>query len=123
MNIQWWDIEVHAQVRRQGGYRILVQYALGSLCSFVYPQCAHRGLGCLSFDGLMVEIGPWCVDNEGKLKYVDGRCEEYAMAVDASLLLGFECDKGERADSLAVGSPVVQTYVLTTGSQLVQYKR
>ncbi|EJD53656.1 alpha/beta-hydrolase [Auricularia subglabra TFB-10046 SS5] len=41
----------------------------------------NGGPGCSSFDGLMMEIGPWRVDNKGGLKYVDGGWEEYANVV------------------------------------------
>lgn len=41
----------------------------------------NGGPGCSSFDGLMMEVGPWRVDNKGGLKYVDGGWEEYANIV------------------------------------------
>ncbi|KAH7105623.1 alpha/beta-hydrolase [Auriculariales sp. MPI-PUGE-AT-0066] len=41
----------------------------------------NGGPGCSSFDGLMMEIGPWRVDNKGGLKYTEGGWEEYANVV------------------------------------------
>ncbi|KAH7912950.1 Alpha/Beta hydrolase protein [Hygrophoropsis aurantiaca] len=41
----------------------------------------NGGPGCSSFDGLMMEIGPWRVDGEGGLKTVQGGWEEYTTMV------------------------------------------
>jgi len=41
----------------------------------------NGGPGCSSFDGLMMELGPWRVDGEGGLKTVDGGWEEYTTMV------------------------------------------
>ncbi|KAI9000734.1 alpha/beta-hydrolase [Trametes punicea] len=41
----------------------------------------NGGPGCSSFDGLMMEIGPWRVDKNGGLKTVEGGWEEYATVV------------------------------------------
>ncbi|CDO73823.1 hypothetical protein BN946_scf185015.g152 [Trametes cinnabarina] len=41
----------------------------------------NGGPGCSSFDGLMMEIGPWRVDGKGGLKTVPGGWEEYATVV------------------------------------------
>ncbi|KAG8900039.1 Cell death protease [Tulasnella sp. 403] len=38
----------------------------------------NGGPGCSSFDGLMMEVGPWRVDGKGGLKSVDGGWDEYA---------------------------------------------
>ncbi|KDQ08864.1 hypothetical protein BOTBODRAFT_179499 [Botryobasidium botryosum FD-172 SS1] len=38
----------------------------------------NGGPGCSSFDGLMMEVGPWRVDGKGGLKLADGGWEEYA---------------------------------------------
>ena len=39
------------------------------------------GPGCSSFDGLMMEVGPWRTDGKGGLKTADGGWEEYATVV------------------------------------------
>lgn len=39
------------------------------------------GPGCSSFDGLMMEVGPWKVDGQGGLKTVEGGWEEYTTMV------------------------------------------
>ena len=39
------------------------------------------GPGCSSFDGLMMEIGPWRMDKEGVLRTVEGGWEEYMTMV------------------------------------------
>ncbi|KAI0650444.1 alpha/beta-hydrolase [Trametes meyenii] len=41
----------------------------------------NGGPGCSSFDGLMMEVGPWRVDGNGGLKSADGGWEEYATVV------------------------------------------
>ncbi|KAI0832723.1 alpha/beta-hydrolase [Trametes gibbosa] len=41
----------------------------------------NGGPGCSSFDGLMMEVGPWRVDGNGGLKTVEGGWEEYATVV------------------------------------------
>ncbi|KAL6309774.1 alpha/beta-hydrolase [Sparassis latifolia] len=41
----------------------------------------NGGPGCSSFDGLMMEIGPWRVDGKGGLKRVEGGWEEYITMV------------------------------------------
>ncbi|KAF9226828.1 alpha/beta-hydrolase [Gyrodon lividus] len=41
----------------------------------------NGGPGCSSFDGLMMEVGPWKVDGEGGLKTVEGGWEEYTTMV------------------------------------------
>ncbi|KAH7926806.1 alpha beta-hydrolase [Leucogyrophana mollusca] len=41
----------------------------------------NGGPGCSSFDGLMMEIGPWRVDGQGGLKTVQGGWEEYTTMV------------------------------------------
>jgi len=41
----------------------------------------NGGPGCSSFDGLMMEIGPWRVDGKGGLKAVEGGWEEYTHMV------------------------------------------
>ncbi|KAG1752379.1 alpha beta-hydrolase [Suillus paluster] len=41
----------------------------------------NGGPGCSSFDGLMMEVGPWRVDGEGGLKTVEGGWEEYTTMV------------------------------------------
>ncbi|KAH7887403.1 alpha beta-hydrolase [Phlebopus sp. FC_14] len=41
----------------------------------------NGGPGCSSFDGLMMEVGPWRVDGEGGLKTVEGGWEEYMTMV------------------------------------------
>ncbi|KAG8960390.1 Cell death protease [Tulasnella sp. 419] len=38
----------------------------------------NGGPGCSSFDGLMMETGPWRVDGKGGLKLIDGGWDEYA---------------------------------------------
>ncbi|KAG9015864.1 Cell death protease [Tulasnella sp. JGI-2019a] len=38
----------------------------------------NGGPGCSSFDGLMMEVGPWRVDGKGGLKMVEGGWDEYA---------------------------------------------
>ncbi|KAI5893580.1 alpha/beta-hydrolase [Schizophyllum commune H4-8] len=41
----------------------------------------NGGPGCSSFDGLMMENGPWRVDGNGGLKVADGGWEEYTTMV------------------------------------------
>ncbi|KAG8747077.1 Cell death protease [Ceratobasidium sp. 414] len=41
----------------------------------------NGGPGCSSFDGLMMETGPWRVDGKGGLKLVENGWEEYAHVV------------------------------------------
>ncbi|KAI0254801.1 carboxypeptidase KEX1 [Lactifluus subvellereus] len=41
----------------------------------------NGGPGCSSFDGLMLEIGPWRVDGNGGFKVVKGGWEEYTTIV------------------------------------------
>ncbi|KAF8559462.1 carboxypeptidase KEX1 [Imleria badia] len=41
----------------------------------------NGGPGCSSFDGLMMEVGPWRVDGQGGLKTVEGGWEEYTTMV------------------------------------------
>ncbi|KAI0005105.1 alpha/beta-hydrolase [Russula compacta] len=41
----------------------------------------NGGPGCSSFDGLMMEIGPWRVDGNGGFKVVEGGWEEYTTMV------------------------------------------
>ncbi|KAG2143613.1 alpha beta-hydrolase [Suillus clintonianus] len=41
----------------------------------------NGGPGCSSFDGLMMEVGPWRIDGEGGLKTVQGGWEEYTTMV------------------------------------------
>ncbi|KAI0375946.1 alpha/beta-hydrolase [Pilatotrama ljubarskyi] len=41
----------------------------------------NGGPGCSSFDGLMMEIGPWRTDGKGGLRTVEGGWEEYSTVV------------------------------------------
>jgi hypothetical protein len=41
----------------------------------------NGGPGCSSFDGLMMEVGPWRVDGHGGLRFAEGGWEEYAHVV------------------------------------------
>ncbi|KAI0268162.1 alpha/beta-hydrolase [Gloeopeniophorella convolvens] len=41
----------------------------------------NGGPGCSSFDGLMMEIGPWRVDGTGGFKTIEGGWEEYTTMV------------------------------------------
>lgn len=41
----------------------------------------NGGPGCSSFDGLMMEIGPWRVDGNGGFKTIEGGWEEYTTMV------------------------------------------
>ncbi|KDQ64208.1 hypothetical protein JAAARDRAFT_166238 [Jaapia argillacea MUCL 33604] len=41
----------------------------------------NGGPGCSSFDGLMMEVGPWRIDGKGGLKVVEGGWEEYTHMV------------------------------------------
>lgn len=43
--------------------------------------CFKGGPGCSSFDGLMMEVGPWKIDGKGGLKTVEGGWEEYTHMV------------------------------------------
>lgn len=39
------------------------------------------GPGCSSFDGLMMEVGPWRMDGKGGFKTMEGGWEEYTTMV------------------------------------------
>lgn len=56
-----------------------------SFCSSVLllalTPTLQGGPGCSSFDGLMMEVGPWRVDGHGGLKTIEGGWEEYATMV------------------------------------------
>ncbi|CAL1700266.1 unnamed protein product [Somion occarium] len=41
----------------------------------------NGGPGCSSFDGLMMEVGPWRVDGKGGLRVAEGGWEEYTTMV------------------------------------------
>lgn len=41
----------------------------------------NGGPGCSSFDGLMMEIGPWRLDGKGGFKVIEGGWEEYTTMV------------------------------------------
>ncbi|ELU38368.1 KEX1 protein [Rhizoctonia solani AG-1 IA] len=41
----------------------------------------NGGPGCSSFDGLMMEVGPWRVDGKGGLKLIENGWEEYTHVV------------------------------------------
>jgi hypothetical protein len=41
----------------------------------------NGGPGCSSFDGLMMEVGPWRMDGKGGLKFQEGGWEEYTHVV------------------------------------------
>ncbi|KAJ7205304.1 Alpha/Beta hydrolase protein [Mycena pura] len=41
----------------------------------------NGGPGCSSFDGLMMEVGPWRMDGEGGFKVAEGGWEEYMTVV------------------------------------------
>lgn len=41
----------------------------------------NGGPGCSSFDGLMMEIGPWRVDGKGGLQFQEGGWEEYTNVI------------------------------------------
>ena len=68
-------------------------------CSgLMYAYCSRRGPfssltassqggpGCSSFDGLMMEVGPWRIDGHGGLKTIEGGWEEYTTMVYSSSL-------------------------------------
>lgn len=59
-------------------------YVVGAIFSSLGANvCAYEkgGPGCSSFDGLMMEVGPWKVDGKGGLKTVEGGWEEYTHMV------------------------------------------
>lgn len=69
------------------------------------------GPGCSSFDGLMMEVGPWRVDGKGGLKRVEGGWEEYTTMVyselaPSSVLLHILTDSvsAQSTNLLALGS-------------------
>ena len=41
----------------------------------------NGGPGCSSFDGLMMEVGPWRMDKTGELREIEGGWEEYANII------------------------------------------
>ncbi|KAH9943181.1 alpha/beta-hydrolase [Epithele typhae] len=60
----------------------------------------NGGPGCSSFDGLMMEVGPWRVDNKGGLKFASGGWEEYTTVVyvDQPAGTGFSYTSSNRYD-------------------------
>ncbi|KAI1796104.1 alpha/beta-hydrolase [Ganoderma leucocontextum] len=60
----------------------------------------NGGPGCSSFDGLMMEVGPWRVDGKGGLKTADGGWEEYATVVfvDQPVGTGFSYGSSNKFD-------------------------
>lgn len=47
----------------------------------------NGGPGCSSFDGLMMEVGPWRLDKDGKgFTVAEGGWEEYTTMVYGALL-------------------------------------
>ncbi|KAM5534812.1 hypothetical protein V8D89_011528 [Ganoderma adspersum] len=60
----------------------------------------NGGPGCSSFDGLMMEVGPWRVDGKGGLKTADGGWEEYATVVfiDQPVGTGFSYGPSNKFD-------------------------
>lgn len=60
----------------------------GLMCAIKLSYCIilsllflKGGPGCSSFDGLMMELGPWRIDGNGGLKTVQGGWEEYTTMV------------------------------------------
>ncbi|TFY75442.1 hypothetical protein EWM64_g8571 [Hericium alpestre] len=58
----------------------------------------NGGPGCSSFDGLMMEVGPWRVDGEGGLRTIEGGWEEYTTIVyiDSRAGTGFSYTSTDR---------------------------
>ncbi|KAJ7887601.1 Alpha/Beta hydrolase protein [Mycena olivaceomarginata] len=48
---------------------------------FVMIKNRRGGPGCSSFDGLMMEVGPWRMDGKGGFKVAEGGWEEYTTMV------------------------------------------
>jgi hypothetical protein len=49
----------------------------------------NGGPGCSSFDGLMMEVGPWRMNRNGELREIEGGWEEYANIVYSEPSLRF----------------------------------
>lgn len=47
----------------------------------------NGGPGCSSFDGLMMEVGPWRMNKDGELREIEGGWEEYANIVYSAFSL------------------------------------
>lgn len=57
---------------------------------------AQGGPGCSSFDGLMMETGPWRIDGKGGLKLVENGWEEYTHVVYSEMI---RCQRPNYADT------------------------
>lgn len=51
------------------------------MCHSELNKLLQGGPGCSSFDGLMMEVGPWRIDGNGGLHTIEGGWEEYTTMV------------------------------------------
>ena len=54
--------------------------------STLSARIMQGGPGCSSFDGLMMEVGPWRMDGKGGLQTKEGGWEEYANVVYGAIV-------------------------------------
>ena len=62
----------------------------------------NGGPGCSSFDGLMMEVGPWRLDGKGGLNRLEGGWEEYTTMVYGTRLLFCLCISGSYSLALNI---------------------
>ncbi|KAG8824527.1 Cell death protease [Serendipita sp. 401] len=72
----------------------------------------NGGPGCSSFDGLMMEVGPWRMDAQGELREIEGGWEEYAniVYIDQPVGTGFSYGSTDKylSELTQISGPVLE---------------